>query len=175
MVAPLGGIARWALHSKALFALFMAVATLVVVAGGTLVGAGIAARNAVEAAPAAAQPAKPGAAAKPNPAQAQQLGPPRAVGVGTVVIAGGDEMLVKPRGNQPPGRVVLMPNGVVWKHGKKVAFAEVQPNDTVFVFGRVDRANRQVLARVVVVDPPRPLRPRARVLDSPPEVSTSRV
>src|SRR5437879_5992627 len=115
MIGPLGGAARWARQSRALFGALVAVATVVVIVLGTLVGAGIAAsRSGVEAAPSAAQPAKPGAAAA-------QLGPPRAVGVGTVETLGAGDMVVKPRAaNQPPGRVVMMPNGVVWKHGKKV-------------------------------------------------------
>ncbi|HZQ97678.1 MAG TPA: hypothetical protein VFC93_02565 [Chloroflexota bacterium] len=172
LIGPLGAVARWALSSKALFGLLVALATVVVITAGTVLGAAIAARNAVEAAPAAGQ----SAASKPNAAAAPTLGPPRAVGVGTVVSVGADEMLVKPRAaNQPPERVAMMPNGVVWKHGKRVPFAEVHPSDVVFVFGRVDRAKREVAARIVVVDPPRPLRPRAAMLDSASEVSPSRV
>jgi len=110
LVGPLGALARWALGSKVLFGALVALATVVVIAGGTLVGAGIAARNAaVEAAPRAVQAAaKPGAAAKPNGAAAQALGPPRAVGVGMVVTVGDREMLVKPRGTQPPEKVAMM-------------------------------------------------------------------
>jgi hypothetical protein len=172
LIAPLGAVARWALSSKALFGLVVALTTVVVITAGTVLGAAIAARGAVEASPAAGQSIPP----KPNAATAQVLGPPRAIGVGTVVSVGANEMLVKPRAaNQPPERVVMMPNGVVWKHSKKVPFAEVQPSDVVFVFGRVDRAKREVEARIVVVDPPRLLRPRAAMLDSAPEVSPSRV
>jgi hypothetical protein len=133
---------------------------------GTLTGMALASRQTAEARPTAVAQRRPPALATRLAEQPGQLAL-RPVLVGVVLAVDGNEIAVRSR-QGPVGRVVVGPNTELRRRRQRVPLTDLRPGDPIVALGRVN-GQRTMQARLVVVDPPRPLRDRVGRLPSLPD------
>ncbi|HEV8634106.1 MAG TPA: hypothetical protein VG370_07690 [Chloroflexota bacterium] len=121
---------------------------------GTLVGLAVASRQTAEARPTAiAQFRRPEPTARAAGQDGRLAGRPALVGF--VLDVNGNEITVKSR-EGPVGRVIVGPNTDVRRRRQRIRVTDVREGDPIVALGRINQ-QRAMQARLVVVDPPRPI------------------